>query len=762
MKKIRPDIETEQLAPATEGLHPMESGRPTSSRPHYGQAAYYDLAYGGEPGGSEEEGIDLLKLLRVLLRRWPTVLIFLVAGGLGALLYIQTATPVFKAEAELEMSVRRPKVINSQAVYDDTFASRDTEEIINTRFAKFRSPAMERMATAEYQKRYPQEERPLAELAEYIRTVEWTKDRKSNIVRVAVESPDAGFAAQLANVLTYCAGALMIQENQALSDGAVQWLNSQVEEQRASLDKVEKQHADLRKQIQLDSIRQRKTALEEALNEVSAEKSAVRNRLEARKTTYDFVVALVDEKQDFEKLPTGLPKEAEIAALVAQWRVASTALAQAADLYTDQHPEYQRLAKEELRARQRIAQFIEASAVAVQNEIRLLELQLGQLGTRVGTMEAEAVSLEQQVVNGEQQLQSLERRREAADDAYRAVLRRMEEARLSADENTAFINVIRDASIPLDPVRPRKLQVLAVGLMLGLLAGFGLALVMEFWADTVSLVGDLKDLGLNILGTIPSQKNMATRGDLATIGLKDKFSHVFEIFAGINTLVSSGKYRDRTKVVLVCSVMPGEGKTITACNLAISAAVNGTRTLLIDGDLRRPRLAKVFNIDDTHPSLLEWLSNEDGRLDHGQLVATGIHKNLDVITSRPHRDTNPAELLGRENLAELIAWARKNYDRVIIDSPPLGLVGDTQALANQADSVIVISRLGKTKKRALKFALGRLVELDAHVLGCIANDVPHSLSGLFGGGHYGYGYGYGGYGSYKSYGRDEEDGAAAE
>ena len=83
-------------------------------------------------------------------------------------------------------------------------------------------------------------------------------------------------------------------------------------------------------------------------------------------------------------------------------------------------------------------------------------------------------------------------------------------------------------------------------------------------------------------------------------------------------------------------------------------------------------------------------------------------------------------------------------------------MGDTQALANQSDSVIVVSRLGKTRKRALRFALGRLVELDANVLGCIANDVPHSLSGMFQGGEYGYGYGYCGYGGYKSYGHDEE------
>ena len=85
--------------------------------------------------------------------------------------------------------------------------------------------------------------------------------------------------------------------------------------------------------------------------------------------------------------------------------------------------------------------------------------------------------------------------------------------------------------------------------------------------------------------------------------------------------------------------------------------------LLIDGDLRRPRLAKVFGIDKTHASLLEWLSNEDKTLDHAQLVCPGVHENLDIITSRPLKNINPAELMGRGHLEELIAWARKNYDQ---------------------------------------------------------------------------------------------------
>jgi capsular exopolysaccharide synthesis family protein len=345
----------------------------------------------------------------------------------------------------------------------------------------------------------------------------------------------------------------------------------------------------------------------------------------------------------------------------------------------------------------------------------------------------------------------VERKRDAADNAYQGMLRRMDEARLSADENMAYTKVIREAAVPRVPVSPRKPRVLAAALFLGLLMGSLIAIVMEFWMDKVSSVNDLEAFGLNVLGIIPSQKKVDSRGELATIGLRDNFNHLVEIFAGINALMTSDNFIDQTQVVLMCSVMPGEGKTISSCNLAISSALNGSRTLLIDGDLRRPQLANIFDIDESHPSLLEWLSGDEKSLNHEQLVTRGVIKNLDLISSRPLKEINPAELLGRGRLAELLKWGREHYDQIIIDSPPRGPVGDAQALANLVDSIIVVARIGVTRRRALRLTLSRFNEIGAPVFGCIANDVRHSLAGMFGGGD-GYTYGYGG--SYQSYGRD--------
>ncbi len=703
-----------------------------------------------------------LNLLRIVFQRWPLVAIFTVFGALFGILYAQWATPIYEAAADLEMSVRRPKVINNDAFIEEG-GVRDEDIVFNTRFAKFRSPAMEQLATHEYFKEYPADglsggrfEGNPDGLAILIRDVYWRKDSRANIVRVSYQSADPVFAAQLVNVMTDCAGVLMMRENQELSDEAVKWLISQVEDQRELLEEVEKQLAAIRKDLYLDSLEQRKIALGQSLTAVYQEREALNSTLASRKTVYDFVSELKDTDTNLEILPTGLPKEEQLNELIRTWKAAHTELLLAKDRFTDLHPEHRKAEEKEARAQGQLKQFISLSSQAILNEIELLGKQVAQVDERIEAMKHESLELGTQLEVGMQRLQRLERKRDASDTAYQTILRRMEEARLSADENMAYTKVIRDASIPRIPVHPSKMRAVVMSIILGLFAGSGMAIALAFILDKIEAVNDLKSLNLKILGIIPPQENIDSREELATIGLRYNFNHMVEIFSGINSLISSDKYKGDTKVILMNSVMPGEGKTISACNLAISSALNGSKTLLIDGDLRKPQLAKIFKVDENHPSLLDWLSGRATGLALDQLVCKEMIENLDVVTSRPLRKVNPAELLGRRPLGELLCWAREHYDRVIIDSPPIGPVGDAQVLANHADSVIMVSRIGKTRRRALKFALARFGEIDAHILGCIANDVPRSLSGLFGGAEgYGYGYGYGE--SYASYGRDEDE-----
>ncbi len=697
-----------------------------------------------------------LNLLRMLVRRWLFMVLMVIVGGLGGVLYLLNAEPLYKAQAELEMSVRRPKVINNEAVFEDRSWVRDSDMIFNTRFTKFRSPTMESLAANEYFRRYPQgdsvgEDLHVGDymLATCIREVEWWKDPQANIVTVACYSHNPEFAARLVNVLTHCAGLLMMQENRAVSDEAVKWLVVQAEEQRDVLSDLETRLIGSRKDLQLDSQEQRREVLGQSMGAVAAERELLVSTLSTRKTVYDFMTELKDSDPNLEMLPAGLPKEEELNNLILAWRTATEEFHPIASRYTELHPAYRMAAEKQNRARTQLDQFVELSIQSVKNEIELLNKQLTQVNGRIEAMKSESIELEQRLADSMQRLQGIVGQRDAARTAYQAMLRRMEEARLSADEEMAYTKVIRAATVPRVPVSPVKSKTLAIGLALGGVFGMLLLVLIELSLDRVVQVADLKELGANVLGIIPSQKKADVREGLATIGLRDKFSHMAEIFAGLHALISSGKYADRSRMLLVCSVMPGEGKTVCSCNLAISSALNGTRTLLIDGDLRRPRLNDVFAISDTHPSLLEWLSSNGTSMEHHELISPNVIENLDVITSRPLKEVNPAELLGQGRLQELLAWARGRYERIVIDSPPLGPVGDAQVIANLSDSVVLVSRMNRTHKRGLRFALARFKETGVPVLGCIANDVRYSLAGMFDGGEgYGYSCGRGGYKPY--------------
>ena len=184
----------------------------------------------------------------------------------------------------------------------------------------------------------------------------------------------------------------------------------------------------------------------------------------------------------------------------------------------------------------------------------------------------------------------------------------------------------------------------------------------------------------------------------------------------------------------------------------------GRKTLLVDFDLRRPRIGRMFlgenSTIDEHNSLLDVLAAGDPAK-FGDLPTASGYDNLDIIASKPTSHISPADVLGSQILGKFFDWARKNYERVIIDSAPFGLVSDALALGMLSDSVIIVCRPERSRYGVVRHALRSLSESGSRILGVVVNDVDFGRSGTFssydyGSGAYGYSkYGYGGrYGRY--------------
>lgn len=301
------------------------------------------------------------------------------------------------------------------------------------------------------------------------------------------------------------------------------------------------------------------------------------------------------------------------------------------------------------------------------------------------------------------------------------------------------ITVIDQASYEPKAVSPRPFRNAVLGLILGLVLGVSLALLRELLDTTITTSEDLEAVtDAPVLGSIAAEGGSSRRKLITEL---EHHSPRVEAFRVLRTNVQFVEIDSAHKTFLVTSSMKEEGKTSTAVNLALTLARAGVRTLLVDGDLRRPKIAEVFDIDDTAgvtTLLLGRVALDEAVWKH----ESGLHVLPSGIAP-----PNAAELLQTKAMAQLLDRVRSEYDVVLIDSPPLLPVTDAALLAARADGTLLVVRHGKTKRDQLTTAVDRLAQVDVTPVGIVLNGVP-SAKGKLGLGGDG---GYGGYGTYATY-----------
>lgn len=303
-----------------------------------------------------------------------------------------------------------------------------------------------------------------------------------------------------------------------------------------------------------------------------------------------------------------------------------------------------------------------------------------------------------------------------------------------AGERTSPIKatIVDPASLASAPVSPRPARNVALGLALGLLAGGALALLRDLLDTSVKTAEDV-DAAVDapILGGIAFDS--ATRVRPLISDLEPHAPRV-EAFRVLRTNLQFVEVDNPDKIFVVTSAVPEEGKSTTSVNLAITMALAGHRTLLIEGDLRRPKATTQLGLDYAVGVTTVLL----GKVSLDDAVQKSSDNDLEVLASGTI-PPNPAELLQSNAMADLLKQVRDKYDMVIIDAPPLLPVTDAALLASQADGALLVVRYGRTTRDQLGQAVERLRQVDARPVGVVLNMVPNKrrASG------YGYGYGYG-------------------
>jgi capsular exopolysaccharide synthesis family protein len=303
------------------------------------------------------------------------------------------------------------------------------------------------------------------------------------------------------------------------------------------------------------------------------------------------------------------------------------------------------------------------------------------------------------------------------------------EAPANGDPSPIRMSVVDNAQVPTSPVSPRKVRDVVLGFLLGLVAGVCLAAIRDRMDTSISSAADLEEVtDIPLLGTIHTDSSAVQKN--SSVALKDS-SPWAEAFRVLRTNMQFVNVDHRERMFVVSSSVPNEGKTTVVINLAVTLALAGQRVVLVECDLRRPRVAERLGLEEGIGATTVLI----GQISLDEALQKHRETGLTVLTAG-RRPPNPSELLQSHAMGELIRDLRGRFDVVLLDAPPLLPVTDAALLAAQSDGLIMTVRHGKTSRDQVRIALQRVEAVDGECVGMVINMAPTSGRG------YGYGYGY--------------------
>jgi len=334
------------------------------------------------------------------------------------------------------------------------------------------------------------------------------------------------------------------------------------------------------------------------------------------------------------------------------------------------------------------------------------------------------------------ELARLEREKKATEKLYMLVEEKYQEAQIQEQSIPGNVIIIDKARMSMSPAKPNRKLILLVGLVMGFVVAFGVLFVLDYFDTKLRTPEQLQDNNLNYISYVPLVEGVNKNGTSEVVYNSEGQSTAGEAFRTLRTRIRfSTRLNKEMKVILITSANEQEGKTFVSSNLACSFALSNKKTLLIDCDLRRPRVHKFFDSKST-PGLTEFFIGEKSFKD--VLRSTG-RRNLSYITSGA-LPPNPAEIIGSKKMEEFLEKIRHHFDLVIIDSAPILAVSDSEILARLVDGTFLVTHSGATELDSIKHAVELLSFEGSTYQGVILNKfTPQKGNGYY----YRYSYTYG-------------------
>jgi succinoglycan biosynthesis transport protein ExoP len=574
----------------------------------------------------------------------------------------------------------------------------------------------------------------------------------TRIVSLIVQHTSPQLAALLANTVgeTYTERNLARRLSQ--SQGAATWLGDEYGDLSAKLAEAEKSLIDFKKKNNVVAV-----SMEDQQNDLASKRRKMTDELNQVQVKLITVRAQRDE---YAKIHSGDPLT-DVIPVTGENQVTQKLketyldqyhkLAELRGKYLDKHPLI--VAQEARVAASKLDLQREADLATknVEAQYQVLQKEERDLNAALNQTTHDALQLEQRAI----EFRSLKRNYDSLSRLSEQVGGRTTETTLAQHLKTNNVRPLDPALVPAAAISPNLPRAVGLSLAVAFVMALGMAFLLELLDSTVKDQDDIeRRIGLPFLGLIPSIQPSRERtqpvtpppavADLIKRGSKDLYvvshpkSAVAECCRVIRTNLLFMTPDNPARKLLVTSAGSQEGKTTTAVNLAVVMAQSGLRVLLVDTDMRRPRLHKAFGIPATADGLSKAILGEAPVL--AEVRETGI-PNLSLLPCGA-TPPNPAELLHADRFRRIVDELVANFDRVIFDSPPLGPVTDAAILARMTDGTIMVAKFGQTSRDGLTRARRQLMEGGVNVLGCILNDLDLASGNKYGyyAGKYGYYY----------------------
>jgi succinoglycan biosynthesis transport protein ExoP len=702
-----------------------------------------------------EEESNLRDYIDVVLRRKWIVISCLAITVVTVAIASLLMSRIYKAEATIEIAPDNPKITTFQDVVEldtqhqqtDSFyetqykliESRSlAQEVIsalkldlhpefaseekNSGFISFVKDKIDGILSAGEKKPDPKEiERErLAKKEElvdaFLDRLKVEPDKRSRLVQISFESSYPELSAKVANTLADKYIGWSVERKLSATKAARQFLQKQLVEVKAKLERAEEdlnafaKSADIVTPVDDENFNltyKQLADLNDALSSAETaklKKEALYREVEAG--NYSYIPQVISDRaiQDLNEEYTKLKAEYDNMSV----------------LFGHNYPEIKQLAAQLGRLDSDIKGRTNAIAESIKTDYQAASRRENILRERTEEQKAMVAGLNDKTV----QYRILEREVETNKSIYESLLQRLKETEVTSGIRASNIQVVDYASIPILPYKPKIALNMVLAVLMGLLGGIFLAFVFEHFDSSIRDEEELKRrFSLPFLGAIPLAGDNELK-ELERVVFESPKSIVSEAFRVIRTSILYSSSESPPRTLLVTSTQPFEGKTTSASNLALSFTQSELKVIIVDADLRRPRLHEIFVSNGNSSGLSTYLV---GKKDLSGVINRTSMDGLDVIYSGPI-PPNPAELLGSKKMRELIEGLLERYDQVILDAPPVTGFADSRLLSSAVDGVMLVTSIGITQRQTLSASIGDILNVKGRIIGVIVNRIESRRS----------------------------------